>query len=107
MSNAKGSNQFQRENPYGAVKKLTQLTRSAPMSGAPTPAVGAPKRAQRRAVRGGGGGATIDSALPPSAPPREPSYQAQIAEVWRTLSAYTDDPLVHEYAALAQQQSQT
>ena len=99
MSNPGGMNQFQRESPYGAVKKMTRLTREAPISGAPTPGANAPQRAQRRAVRG----------RQPAAPPPQPqqaqppqlSDDAVRAEVWRQISAYTEDPLVQEYAARA------
>ena len=103
MANVGGVNQFQRESPYGAVKKLTQLTRAAPMSGAPTPGGNAPQAAQRRAVRGQRTAQPVAAPVAAPAAPPTVSYQAQIAEVWRALSAYTGDPLVHEYAAKATQ----
>jgi len=101
MPNPGGQNQFQRESPYGAVKKLTQLTRAAPISGAPTPAMNAPQRMQRQAVRGRRAQPQSAAAPPGAAPPPQVSYNAQIAEIWRMLSGETDDPLVHEYAARA------
>jgi hypothetical protein len=101
MPNPKGSNQFAKENPYGAVEKLTRLTKSAPMSGAPTPAMGAPKRAQRRAVRGGTKG---DIPAPPP-PPTTVPYATQLAQIWQEVRAHApDDPLIAHYADLAQRQ---
>lgn len=103
MPNPGGQNQFQRESPYGAVKKLSQLTKAAPISGAPTPALNAPRRLQKQAVRGN---RTRPQATAPApvaaAPPPQVSYQAQLAEVWRNLSGLTEDPLVQEYAQRAQ-----
>lgn len=99
MSNPGGQNQFQRESPYGAVKKLTQLTKAAPVSGAPTPALNAPRQAQRRAARG-------QRVQPPQAvpqPPQQVSYHAQLAQVWSLIANETDDPLVREYAQRAAQ----
>jgi hypothetical protein len=70
------------------------------MSGAPV-GLNAPKQAQRKAVKGS------QPAPEPigTAPSTNPSYHAQIAAVYQTLAGYTDDPLVHEYAMLAQQQA--
>ncbi len=56
MSNESGTNQFGGfgvEAPYGDIKRMTELTEEAPMSGAPfaTGAIGAPKSDQKRASK--------------------------------------------------------
>jgi hypothetical protein len=98
MPNFTGANQFRRENPQGAVKKLTQLTKSAPMSGAPTPAVTAPDRAQAHAVRGRQPqqAAAAPVQVPPPAGP--PPYEAQLASVWAEIAREIPHPLVADYA---------
>jgi hypothetical protein len=107
MPNPAGTNQLKgREPAYGAVKQLGTLTREAPMSGAPVSSINAPKRAQRRAVKGSGSAQSPEEAMP--APPAlQPSYRAQIAVLYQQVAQLTDDPQVHEYALLAQKQAMT
>lgn len=100
MPNPTGKNQLPggpKEIPYGGVQKAQQLTREAPISGAPTSALNAPRRAQRRAVRGGRGRQPAqpkqptvlqrpdDAFEPTSAPPMEPGPPG-IAETWAGIS---------------------
>lgn len=103
MGNELGANQFQREKPYGQVKKMTQLTKAAPMSGAPTPALTTPQRSQRRAINRGTHttprGQQAPVTVPP--PPGPAPYQAQLASIWADIAAEIPDPLVAEYAARA------
>lgn len=83
--NEGGGNQFgnyQLQPKYGDVAKQTQLTKAAPMSGAPyaAQALNTPRRSQRGAVRGssqnqaGPAGALPAPADSPSLPP-ERIYQ--------------------------------
>ena len=88
MSNTGGGNQFgnfQLQPAYGDVAKQSQLTRSAPMSGAPVPALNAPRRAQRQTQkprRQPVAAAQEAQQPPPTVPPPAPQviYQ-QIAQI--------------------------
>jgi hypothetical protein len=99
MPNPLGVNDLQPTPVQGAIKRLAELQRSAPMSGAalPSRALNTPRRSQRRAVRGRG---------EPMAPP--PPVAAQVtpgqskAQVWAELARHPDaSPLVRELAQLA------
>lgn len=82
--NEGGSNQFggdELQPKYGQVKRLTQLTREAPISGAPyaAQALNTPRRSQRSAVRGGTPHQQQpEPVMPPEQPqlPPERIYQA-------------------------------
>lgn len=102
MPNPSGSNQFQPEPAYGAVQRMTQLTREAPISGAPVAAhaLDSPRRGRRQAARGGQqqSEAPLPVELPPPVPP-----QALQAQVWAAVAADPGaSPLVKEYAQRAQ-----
>ncbi len=103
--NPSGSNQFQREPAYGAVKKLADNARQAPMSGATVAAeaTNAPRRAGNAAKRG----ETVIKATPdaaatgpfPERPSEGPSYEEQVAAAWADLAKDPkSSPLVREYA---------
>lgn len=124
MPNPSGKNQLpggQHEVPYGGVKKATQLSREAPMSGAPVSALNAPRRAQRRAVKGQAGRkeqapvATQKApvvadkpALAGAAAPAQPVGAAappppNAADFWRAIASIPGiSPLAKEYAQRVQ-----
>lgn len=79
---------YHREEPYGQIKRLQQMTSAAPVA---TPrAVNAPRRAQRRATN-------------PPAPQAPPPYEEELATVWMGLASLPGaSPLVQEYALRAQ-----
>ena len=106
MPNDRGSNQFQKDYPHGERKRMMQLQRSAPMSGAPTPsAEGAPKRAQKRAVQGQQAPAAGAAPSPP-VPPTQAPYSTELAMVYQQLAQeMPDDELVRYYAELAAKQA--
>ncbi len=104
MPNPSGSNQFQPEPAYGAVQRMTQLTREAPISGAPVAAhaLDTPRRGRRQAARGGQGQPEVQA--PPPVPPPPPVGPQQIqAQVWQQVAADPGaSPLVKMYAQRAQ-----
>lgn len=115
MANPDGKNQGPDLTPYGDVKKQTQLTRAAPMSGAPFAgsAVNAARRAQHRAVAGGQvapAGVTGPAPAPlpgqlPPAPDPQAQQAASRAMVWSDLAATPGaSDLVKAYAAQAQRE---
>lgn len=74
MSNPGGANQlgsYELQPKYGDVKRLTQLQRQAPISGAPlaSSAINTPRRSQKQAVRG----QTPQEAQAPPLPQQAPS----------------------------------
>ncbi len=96
MANPNGSNQhfqgFGEVTPYGDGKRQFELTKSAPMSGAPVAgrALGTPERqrsARRRQAQGGGrqpaGAGPITTVLPQLPIP----YEKQIAMIWQQVAA--------------------
>lgn len=116
MPNPAGTNQFpggDHEVPYGGVKRQQQLTRDAPMSGAPVSAVNAPRRAQRKAVKGGASRPQTASAPqqpvlaepPPGALPvpapsgPEPVVPPSPTDFWRAVAQLPGvSPLAKQYA---------
>ena len=83
MANPGGANQlggYELQPAYGDVKRMTQLQRSAPMSGAPIAgsALNTPRRAQRGTARPRAPRAAAPTPLPPEAPqqPPEQIYRA-------------------------------
>ena len=87
MANPGGSNQFGNytiQPAYGDVKRQTQLTREAPISGAPyaAQALNTPRRSQRGAGR---------TQTPVQAEPAMPPEQAQIP-VQQVYQAIADLP---------------
>jgi hypothetical protein len=81
VPNPAGSNQFYVPEPaYGDVKKLQQLQGSAPMSGAPTPAVTAPERAQYKATTPPQ--ASVSPSKPSKASGGMPDYRVEVAGKW-------------------------
>lgn len=88
---------YHREEPYGAIKRLQQSTQAAPI--APTPAVNAPRRAQRAAVNGRTRTAQAQGST------TAPDYQTAIAQVWQQMASMPGaSPLVQQYAVRAAQQ---
>ncbi len=82
-NNLEGSNQFgsyQLQPAYGDVRKQTQLTRAAPISGSPFSALEEPRRAQRNAGRP----QTQPQQGMPPAP--EPTPQIQADAVYRQIA---------------------
>lgn len=107
MPNPGGTNSFNRfggEAKYGDAKKHAGFARAAPISGAPTAAINAPRRLQKQAARGQSAGQGEAPAAPP--PPVETPYPTQLASVWSELAASApDDDLIGYYAATAQRQA--
>lgn len=95
-----GFDGFGRESAYGAVKRLTQATKAAPLAGDAAPALNAPRRAQRQAVRG----RAQQQAAPPPAPasPTEVPYPVALANEWAEIAQTPGvSELVLEYAGRA------
>jgi len=119
VPNETGKNSANDLRPYGDVKRQTQLTQAAPMSGAPFAgsAVNAARRAQRQAAAGrtgkpapaGAGSAPLPAAPPPSLPETSPG-QGQVAQramIWQDLANTPGaSPLVQAYAEQAQREAQ-
>jgi hypothetical protein len=82
---------YEREAPYGTIKRLEQTTKEL---GTPsTPAVNAPKRAQRAAVNRPSASVQQTAQTPED-------YHAQVAEVFAYYASLPGaSPLVQEYAA--------
>jgi hypothetical protein len=118
LPNPGGQNSAVDLRPYGDVKKQTELTQSAPLSGAPVAgrAIDAARRAQRTAVRGRpqpAASGPAPAATPPVAPGAAPVQNtgqqgsAQRAAVWSALAATPGaSGLVQFYAQQAQQEAQ-
>jgi len=112
--NPGGHNQFQGFGtvaPYGDQARQFELTREAPMSGAPVAgrAIGTPERqrsARRRAAAGGGGsgaGQPTTTVLPQLPLP----YEKQIAMIWQQVASIPGaSDLVQQIASDAQQRAQ-
>lgn len=86
MANPNGVNQhdkFATEKKYGEVKRATELQKSAPMSGAPTPAISMPETSQRRAVQGRRGAPKPQKAPSGGVPP----YEQEVASIWAEVAA--------------------
>jgi hypothetical protein len=104
MPNPGGINQLGSDRvPYGDAKRMKELAGEAPMSGAPlaTPAINAPRQAQRSAVRSPQANAPEQPVMP-----QQPgvSPQAFAAQAWGQIAAIPGaSPLVQSYAARAQQ----
>src|SRR6266542_3921379 len=99
MPNPAGKNQFGvTEKAYGDVKRQTQLTREAPMSGAPYSPLNAPQKLQRRAVRGGRRAAAASpQTQAPTPAPAPPTYP--LGQVWSEIAQIPDvTPLALEFA---------
>lgn len=101
MPNPTGKNQFlglPKEPPYGDIKKLEQLTKAAPLSGAPFPALRFPDRAKE---------ASQDLRRIAIAPERSENvavpvldYKGLIASIWQELARHPEaSDLVRSYAA--------
>jgi len=103
--NPSGSNQFHQPEPkYGYIKKKAELTKAAPMSGAPTPAVTTPQRAQAQAVSGG---RRKPSNAKKAASGTPPPYHQELAATWAQIAATPGaSPLVQEIARRAIAQAQ-
>ncbi len=86
-NNVQGSNQFgnyQLQPAYGDVKKQTQLTREAPISGSPFSALEAPRRAGRAAKQP----PQAQTAPAQEQPGQEPSPEPQVdlSAVYRQIA---------------------
>lgn len=113
-NNPGGNNQFQGfglEAPYGDQSRQFELTREAPMSGAPVAgrAIGTPERqrsARRRAAAGGGGRSQqgpSTTVLPQLPIP----YEKQVAMIWQQVAAIPGaSDTVKEIAQNARQQAE-
>lgn len=108
MPNPQGVNNFDRfgaEAAYGAVQRATKLAQAAPMAGAPVSPLNAPRRAQRRAVRGQAAQAAPPMAATPAEAPQLP-YPLALAQEWAELAREPGiSPLVQEVAAEARRAS--
>jgi hypothetical protein len=85
MANYSGSNQFYQPEPkYGDVKKMKELSREAPMSGAPVakPAVNAPQRAQAQATT-----PKTPAQQKPAKASIQPDYGLELASTWAEIAA--------------------
>lgn len=105
MPNPSGANQFAKQPAYGDVKKLQNLTKSAPLAGE-AGSIGAPKRAQRRAVKRGRTPMPASAAVAPASavPAPAPDSRAVVREVFNELLAMQpNDPLFQYYAQKANQ----
>lgn len=98
MANEGGANQFQGfgggESLYGDIGKQMELTREAPMSGAPVAgrAVGAPERQRSARRRAAAGRSAARPAQPsPTGQQQVPTlpipYEQQIAMIWQQLAS--------------------
>lgn len=100
MPNPSGANQFANQPAYGDVKKLQNLEKAAPLAGAPTTSIGAPKRAQRKAVKRRRSAPATSPTFQTAPAPPEPDHSAQLREVWnQLLQIQPDNPLFQYYAA--------
>lgn len=102
MPNPAGTNQnhFTLQPKYGDVKKQTQLTREAPISGSPiaAQALNTPRRSQRQAASGKRAGGQAQA--PPPASPPPPS----LAATWQAIAQIPGiTPLAAQYAQSALQ----
>jgi hypothetical protein len=89
--------------PYGQAKKMKELAGEAPMSGAPlaTPALNAPRQAQRSTQSRPAAGAVEQ---PAPLPTPEVSPQAFASQAWQQIASIPGaSPLVQQYAARAAQ----
>ena len=104
INNPEGRNSYsgpagQKEPEYGAVEREKVLTRAAPVSS--PPGIGAPRRAQRRAVSGRKGVAAAPSPPMPQAPAMVDA-EVQQATFWQAVLADPDaSPLTRQYAQRA------
>lgn len=110
MPNPGGGNQFGNftlQPQYGDVKKQTQLTREAPISGSPlaAQALNTPRRNQKQAQRpqkppvAPGG----EPMLPPAQP--QPAPAAVASQVWQQIAQQPwaqNEPVIQQLAAQAQ-----
>lgn len=90
-NNPDGINQFAGfgiEAPYGDIKKQTELTRDAPLSGAPVSghALGTPDRIRQQRARGSAQKAS-GAPTAPSGPQLPIRYEQQISMVWQQIAA--------------------
>lgn len=92
-------NTFERQRPYGAGVRMDNLTKSAPMSGAPISAtpLNTPQRSQRRAVRPPqprSGPAGVLGALPP--------VETEVASIFSEIASMPGaPPILQKYAERA------
>jgi hypothetical protein len=94
MANEGGNNQFQGfgvDPPYGDQARQFELTREAPMSGAPIAgrALGTPERqrsARRRAAKGASG-AQARGPNVTSVPQLPIAYDQQLAMIWQQIAS--------------------
>lgn len=85
---------YQQEAAYGTIKRLEQTTKE--VSTPSTPAMNAPRRAQRAAVNGRSRTAQAQAPTPED-------YQAAVAQVWASFASLPGaSDLVKQYAARAQ-----
>lgn len=109
MPNPGGGNQFGNftlQPAYGDVKKQTELTREAPVSGAPVAgrALNAPRRGERQAMRGPSQQQPQPGVQQQAPPTPEIAPQAWQAQSWQQIAAIPGaSPLVQQYAQRAQQ----
>ena len=98
MPNESGVNQFDgfgTEAAQGAVKKLTSLTKAAPMSGAPVSALNTPRRAKRHATGQDRPQEQGQAQAPAMMSPPPPQITKE--QIWAELAAHPEaSPLVKE-----------
>jgi hypothetical protein len=101
MANPFGTNQFQQEPQYGDVSKLQQLSREAPISGAPLPG----SSTTNAPISPGAKPPMLPGpqALPFVNPPGGVDYYQRLARTWRALARLPGaSDAVKEHAANAQ-----
>lgn len=86
---------FGPETPYGAIKRLQQSLRAAPIEA--NPALSAPGRLQRQATSGGQ--APPQPVPAPQQAVEQVQPQVDVAGFWTQFAQETDDPYVRELAS--------
>lgn len=115
MPNPGGVNQLGGSHAYGDVKAQTELTREAPISGAPMSgrALNTPRRSSKQAQRRPVSAATVPAAAAPadpqpipSAPAGQPNDDVKVALIWKAAAESPGaSPLVKAYAQQAMREA--
>ena len=113
-NNPGGNNQFFQgfgaESPYGDQKRQFELTREAPLSGAPVSgrAIGTPERQRSQRRRAASGGGSKQQGPTTTVLPQLPiAYEQQQAMIWQQAAAIPGaSDLIHQIADSAAQIAQ-
>lgn len=109
MANPAGKNQL--APAYGEVKRMNELTRSAPISGAPISgrAIDTARRVSKQAQRAqpqSVSAAGPSTAAPAATIPQSVPYRVQLAMIWREIAATPGaSPQVQELADQAEKEA--